>query len=77
VINGRKWFITGATHPNCKVAIVMGVTNPDNPVHARQSMILAPMDAGPHHRPQHLLHELEGDRGALRTAFQGRPRSGE
>jgi acyl-CoA dehydrogenase len=45
VINGRKWFITGATHPNCKVAIVMGVTNPDNPVHTRQSMILVPMDA--------------------------------
>ena len=45
VINGRKWFITGATHPNCKVAIVMGVTNPDNPVHTRQSMILVPMDS--------------------------------
>ena len=45
MINGRKWFITGATHPNCKVAIVMGITNPDNPVHTRQSMILVPMDA--------------------------------
>jgi acyl-CoA dehydrogenase len=45
VINGRKWFITGASHPNCQVAIVMGVTNPDNPVHTRQSMILVPMDA--------------------------------
>ncbi len=45
VINGRKWFITGATHPACKVAIVMGVTNPDNPAHTRQSMILVPMDS--------------------------------
>jgi acyl-CoA dehydrogenase len=45
VINGRKWFITGATHPNCKVAIVMGISNPDNPAHTRQSMILVPMDS--------------------------------
>jgi acyl-CoA dehydrogenase len=45
VINGRKWFITGATHPECKVAIVMGVIAPDAPAHRRQSMILVPMDA--------------------------------
>jgi acyl-CoA dehydrogenase len=45
VINGRKWFITGASHPNCTIAIVMGVTNPDNPVHTRQSMIVVPMDS--------------------------------
>ncbi|HLG89101.1 MAG TPA: acyl-CoA dehydrogenase family protein [Alphaproteobacteria bacterium] len=45
VINGRKWFITGAEHPHCKVAIVMGITNPDGDKHARHSMILVPMDA--------------------------------
>jgi len=45
VINGRKWFITGATHPNCKIAIVMGISNPENPAHTRQSMILVPLDA--------------------------------
>jgi acyl-CoA dehydrogenase len=45
VINGRKWFITGASHPHCKFAIVMGITNPDAPVHTRQSMILVPLDA--------------------------------
>jgi len=45
VINGRKWFITGAEHPNCKVAIVLGVTDPDGPKHARHSMVLVPMDA--------------------------------
>ena len=45
VINGRKWFITGALHARCKVAIVMGITNPDAEPHRRQSMILAPMDA--------------------------------
>ncbi|MGO9429338.1 acyl-CoA dehydrogenase family protein [Rhodoblastus sp.] len=44
VINGRKWFITGAAHPRCKVAVVMGVTNPDAEAHRRQSMVLAPMD---------------------------------
>ncbi len=45
VINGRKWFITGATHPDCKVAIVMGIVNPDAQPHRRQSMILVPMDS--------------------------------
>lgn len=46
VINGRKWFTTGAMHPNCKLTIVMGVTNaaPDAPKHARHSMVLVPMD---------------------------------
>jgi acyl-CoA dehydrogenase len=45
VVNGRKWFITGAEHPHCKVAIVMGITNPDGDKHARHSMILVPMDS--------------------------------
>ena len=45
VINGRKWFITGAMHENCRVLIVMGKTAPDNPDrHRQQSMILVPMD---------------------------------
>ncbi|MDO8705601.1 MAG: acyl-CoA dehydrogenase family protein [Sulfuricaulis sp.] len=46
VINGRKWFTTGALHPNCKVTIVMGVTNDatDAPRHQRHSMVLVPMD---------------------------------
>ena len=44
VINGRKWFISGAAHPHCKVAIVMGVTDPDGPTHRRQSMVLVPLD---------------------------------
>ena len=47
VINGRKWFITNAAHPNCKVAIVLGVSDegPDADPHARHSMVLVPMDA--------------------------------
>ncbi|MFP6562468.1 acyl-CoA dehydrogenase family protein [Paraburkholderia sp. B3] len=42
VINGRKWFITNAAHPNCKLFIVMGKTDPDAESHHQQSMILVP-----------------------------------
>ena len=44
VINGRKWFISGAAHPKCRFAIVMGVTLPDGERHQRQSMIIVPLD---------------------------------
>jgi acyl-CoA dehydrogenase len=46
VINGRKWFTTGALHPNCRLAIVMGVTgdNPEPGSPARHSMVLVPMN---------------------------------
>ncbi len=44
VINGRKWWTSGAGDPRCKIAIFMGKTNPDAPKHEQQSMILVPMD---------------------------------
>jgi len=44
VISGRKWFITGAQHPLCRMAIVLGVTNPDTEPHERHSMVIVPMD---------------------------------
>jgi acyl-CoA dehydrogenase len=44
VINGRKWWTSGAGDPRCKIAIFMGKTNPSAPVHKQQSMILVPMD---------------------------------
>jgi acyl-CoA dehydrogenase len=44
VINGRKWWISGASDPRCKVLIVMGRTNPDAASHQQQSMILVPID---------------------------------
>ena len=44
VINGRKWWSSGAGDPRCKLAIVMGKTNPDNPRHQQQSMVLMPLD---------------------------------
>jgi acyl-CoA dehydrogenase len=45
VINGRKWWSSGAGDPRCKVAIFMGKTNPTAPRHQQQSMILVPMDS--------------------------------
>ena len=46
VINGRKWWTTGAPDPRCKIAIFMGKTDPSNPSrHRQQSMVLVPMDA--------------------------------
>jgi acyl-CoA dehydrogenase len=45
VINGRKWFISGAGDPRCKVAIFMGKSDPDAPKHKQQSMVLVPMEA--------------------------------
>jgi acyl-CoA dehydrogenase len=44
VINGRKWFISGAAHPLCRFAIVMGVTDPQAETHRRQSMVIVPLD---------------------------------
>ena len=44
VINGRKWWSSGAGDPRCKIAIFMGKTNPAAPRHAQQSMILVPLD---------------------------------
>ncbi|MBN9657793.1 MAG: acyl-CoA dehydrogenase family protein [Acidobacteria bacterium] len=44
VINGRKWWTSGAGDPRCRVAIVMGCTDAQAPRHLRQSMILVPMD---------------------------------
>jgi acyl-CoA dehydrogenase len=44
VINGRKWWTTGAADPRCRVLIVMGQTDPEAPPHRRQSMVLVPID---------------------------------
>ena len=45
VINGEKWWTSGAGDPRCKILIFMCVTNPDNPKHQRHSMILVPMES--------------------------------
>lgn len=44
VINGRKWYTTGATDPRCRICIFMGKTDPEAETYRQQSMILVPMD---------------------------------
>jgi acyl-CoA dehydrogenase len=55
VINGRKWWTSGAGDPRCKIAIFMGKTDPSAAAHKQQSMILVPMDA-PGIKIERLLH---------------------
>jgi acyl-CoA dehydrogenase len=54
-INGRKWWTSGAGDPRCKIAILMGKTDPSAATHKQQSMILVPMDA-PGVKIERLLH---------------------
>lgn len=65
VINGRKWFISGAMNPNCKILIVMGKTNPDAPKHRQQSMVLVPRDTPGVHikRGMHVFGYSDADHG--------------
>ena len=44
VITGHKWFTSNAYHPNCRIAIVMAVTDPVAPPHRRATMLLVPLD---------------------------------
>jgi acyl-CoA dehydrogenase len=44
VLNGRKWWTSGALHPNCRIMIVMGKTSTEGPRHRQQSQILVPLD---------------------------------
>ncbi len=45
VINGHKWFTSGAAHPSAKVILLIGVTHPDAERHARHTMVLVPIDS--------------------------------
>jgi len=45
VINGRKWFSTGVGHPDCKIMIFMGLSDPDADRHHRHTMVLVPLDS--------------------------------
>lgn len=44
VLNGRKWWTTGAVNPHCKIMLVMGKSNPENDRHRQHSTILVPRD---------------------------------
>ncbi|MFW8590394.1 acyl-CoA dehydrogenase family protein [Glaciecola sp. 2405UD65-10] len=45
VLNGKKWWTTGLGHPNAKVMIFMGLSNPENDKHSQHSMVIVPLDA--------------------------------
>ncbi len=66
VINGRKWWITGAMNPECAIFIVMGKTDPSADRHRQQSMILVPRDA----------HGLEVVRGMEVFGYDDRDHGG-
>ncbi|MCW2764143.1 MAG: acyl-CoA dehydrogenase [Nocardioides sp.] len=57
VINGRKWWSTGVGHPDCKILVFMGLTDPDADRHHRHSMVLVPRDA-PGVRVERLLNTM-------------------
>ncbi|MBK1788258.1 acyl-CoA dehydrogenase family protein [Prauserella cavernicola] len=65
VLNGRKWYISGAMNPNCRIFIVMGKTDPDAEPHRQQSMILVPRDTPGVHvkRGMQVFGYTDGDHG--------------
>jgi acyl-CoA dehydrogenase len=65
VINGRKWFISGAMNPRCQIFIVMGKTDPSGQPHRQQSMILVPRDTPGMDikRGMHVFGYTDGDHG--------------
>src|SRR5207248_2686726 len=73
VINGRKWWISGAGDPRCRIAIFMGKSDPQNPErHKQQSMILVPMD-GPGVTIRRMLPVFgydDGPHGHAEIAFE-------
>jgi acyl-CoA dehydrogenase len=71
LINGRKWWTSGAGDPRCKLFIFMGKTDPDAPRHAQQSMILVPADAPGVKvlRPLTVMGYDEAPHGHMEVAF--------
>jgi acyl-CoA dehydrogenase len=65
VLNGRKWWSSGALSPDCKILIVMGVTSPDADPYRRQSQILVPRDTPgiTVHRGLHVFGYSDGTHG--------------
>ncbi|GIH92251.1 acyl-CoA dehydrogenase family protein [Planobispora siamensis] len=65
VINGRKWFASGAMNPNCRILIVMGKTDPEAASHRQQSMVLVPRDTPglDIRRGMHVFGYTDGDHG--------------
>ncbi|MEE2777660.1 MAG: acyl-CoA dehydrogenase family protein [Acidobacteriota bacterium] len=90
VINGRKWWSSGASDPRCRLMILMGKTDPQGPRHGQQSMVLVPMDTpgvtwkrtltvfGYDHAPHgHAEIELENVRVPVENLLHGEGRGFE
>ena len=72
VINGRKWWTSGAGDPRCRVYIVMGKTDPEAPKHTQQSMILVPSDTPGMKvvRPLNVFGYDDAPHGHMETLFE-------
>ena len=72
VINGRKWWISGAADPRCAVFITMGKTDPEAPKHSQQSMVLVPANTPGIHivRPLNVLGYDDAPHGHVEMTFE-------
>jgi acyl-CoA dehydrogenase len=72
VVNGRKWWTSGAGDPRCRIYIVMGKTDPDAPKHQQQSMILVPADTAGVKvvRPLNVFGYDDAPHGHMETHFK-------
>ena len=72
IINGRKWWTSNAINPRAEICIFMGITNPDNPPHERQSQVLVPMDTEGVTvvRPMHVFGYDDGYTGHPEVKFE-------
>ena len=72
VINGRKWWTSGAGDPRCRIYIVMGKTDPEAPKHSQQSMILVPSDSPGLKvvRPLNVFGYDDAPHGHMETLFE-------
>ena len=73
VLDGRKWWITGAGDPRCRILIVMGVTTPEADAHARHAMVLVPMESPGLRviRPLEAFGHDDAPGGHVELAFDG------
>ena len=72
IINGRKWWTSGAGDPRCKIYIFMGKTDPTAPKHSQQSMILVPADTPGVKvlRPLHVMGYDDAPHGHMEVLFE-------
>ena len=72
VINGRKWWTSNAINPRAEICIFMGITNPENPPHERQSQVLVPMNTEGVTivRPMHVFGYDDGYTGHPEVKFE-------